>query len=44
MIDKMTNCTAVERYDFAGKIYGDYMAGIEKGIGDEIGHLNRENI
>ena len=38
------NCTAVERNDLAGRIYGDYMTGIEQGIGDEIAHLNRTNI
>jgi len=31
------NCTAVERYDFAGRIYGDYMALINQGIVDEVG-------
>jgi len=40
MIDKMMNCTAVERYDLAGRIYVDYMAFIEQGIGDEITHFN----
>jgi hypothetical protein len=44
MIDKMMNCTAVERYDLAGRNYGYYMAGIDQGIGDEIAHFNRKNI
>jgi hypothetical protein len=44
MIDKMMNCTAVEWNDSAGRIYGDYMTGIEQGIGDEIAHFSRTNI
>ena len=44
MIDKTMNCTAVERYDFAGRIYGDYMTDFEQWIGDEIAHFNRKNI
>ena len=29
MSDKMVNCTAVERTDLTGAVYGDYMDGIE---------------
>ena len=29
MIDKMMNCTAVERQDSNGPVYGDYMDGME---------------
>ena len=44
MIDKMMNCTAVERYDFAGRIYGDYMTDFEQWSSDDIAHFNRKNI
>ena len=44
MIDKMLNCTAVGGYCFAGRIYGDYMADIEQGIGDKIANPNGKNI
>ncbi len=37
------NCTAVVGYDVAERIYGDYTAGIEQGIGDKIGQFNGKN-
>jgi len=44
MIDKMMNCTAGERWDLAGRVYGDYISFIERGIGDDIADLTRRNI
>ena len=35
MIDKMVNCTAVERTDFTGAVYGDYMDGLESIVFNE---------
>ncbi len=35
MIDKMMNCTAVGRYDLAGRIYGDYMDVMESIVFNE---------
>jgi len=44
MIDKMVNCTAAERTDFTGAVYGDYMGGIESIVFTEDADLSWVNL
>ena len=44
MIDKMLNCTAAERTDFTGAVYGDYMDGIKSIIFNEGADLSWVNL
>ena len=41
MIDKMVNCTATERTDLTGAVYGDYMDVIESIVINEGTDLSR---
>ena len=44
MIDKMVNCTAAERTDFTGAVYGDYMNGMESIVINEGTDLSGVNL
>ena len=43
MIDKMVNCTAAERTDLTGAVYGDYMDVIESIFINESTDLSEVN-
>ena len=43
MIDKMVNCTAAERQNSMGPVYGDYMKGIESIVFNEGTDLSAVN-
>jgi len=43
MIDKMVNCTAVERQSSMGPVYGDYMKCIESIVFNEGADLSSVN-